>query len=282
MAARGKSTADLLSQISHSLFVTNFPSGCNARQIWDSCKHYKHIVDAFIPSRLSKAGKRFAFVRFVKVENLELLIGNLNTIWMGNHRLRFNLARFQRGDKPPTNSQKGQMPNNDSTWVLINKYYASVLNNKVEGENATVGTPVMVIDEECFIDKNMDLTLVAKIIPWSKDFTVDERVSWVDIEGVPSVAWTSKTFEKIAQRWGELLFIEDPNDKIYGGRDCVLKLNGTGIIMESFKIIIQGRISGVRAREIIEWDPEFIDEDNENDSHSEVECRNTKIIGHFQ
>ncbi|GKC54504.1 hypothetical protein Tco_1077249 [Tanacetum coccineum] len=200
---------------------------------------------------------------------------------MGNHRLRFNLARFQRGDKPPTNSQKGQMPNKIHTG-MNNKSYASVLNNKVEGENATLGTPVMVIDEECFIDKNMDLTLVAKIIPWSKDFTVDERVSWVDIKGVPSVAWTYKTFEKIAQRWGELLFIEDPNDKIYGGRDCVLKLNGTRIIMKSFKIIIQGRISGVRAREIIEWDPEFIDEDNENDSHSEVECRNTKSIGHFQ
>nr|GEW02867.1 RNA-directed DNA polymerase, eukaryota [Tanacetum cinerariifolium] len=245
MAAGGKNTADLLSQVLHSLFVTNSPSGCNARQILDSCKHYGHIVDAFIPLRLSKAG-----------------------------------------DKPPTNLQKGQIPNKIHTG-MNNKSYASVLNNKVEGENATGGTPMMVIDEECFIDKNMDLTLVAKvksfkslpnlrvicnqegfedmtiwylrgfwvalefkhahaceqlqnhsgasswftsIIPWSKDFTVDERVSWVDIEGVLSVAWTSKTFEKIAQR-----------------------------------------ILVIRAREIIGWNPEFIDEDNENDSHSEGE-----------
>ncbi|GJS60856.1 RNA-directed DNA polymerase, eukaryota [Tanacetum coccineum] len=150
---------------------------------------------------------------------------------------------------------------------------ARVLNNKVEGENAMGGTPVMVIDEECFIDKNMDLTLVAKVksieslpnlrVIYNQEGFEDITIWYlggfwvalefclhmhVDIEGVPLVAWTPKTFEKIAQRWGELLFNE---------------------------IIIQDRISVIRTREIIRWNLEFIDEDNENDSHSKVESEFT-------
>ncbi|GKC49046.1 hypothetical protein Tco_1071791 [Tanacetum coccineum] len=70
---------------------------------------------------------------------------------MDSHRLRFNLARFQRGDKPLTKSQKGQIPNkmqipNKIHIGMNNKSYASVLNNKVEGENAMGGTREL-IDE---------------------------------------------------------------------------------------------------------------------------------------
>ena len=87
-------------QVTHSIYVTNFPSGFNARQLWDICLQYGKVVDTFIPSRLLKEGKRFAFVRFAKEENLELLIGNLNTIWVGRFKLQFNMGKYQRGDKP--------------------------------------------------------------------------------------------------------------------------------------------------------------------------------------
>ncbi|GJX79028.1 RNA-directed DNA polymerase, eukaryota [Tanacetum coccineum] len=86
--------------------------------------------------------------------------------------------------------------------------------------------------------KNMELTLVAKVSleflnmqarnsfqlhegvvswfvvikEWYAEFKVDERVAWVDIEGLPFVAWTQKTFTKLATRWGELLYVKDPDD----------------------------------------------------------------------
>ncbi|GJX06134.1 RNA-directed DNA polymerase, eukaryota, reverse transcriptase zinc-binding domain protein [Tanacetum coccineum] len=41
------------------------------------------VVDAFIPSRVSKEGKKSAFACFIKVKNLEVLVGHLNTIWIG-------------------------------------------------------------------------------------------------------------------------------------------------------------------------------------------------------
>ncbi|GJW41140.1 RNA-directed DNA polymerase, eukaryota [Tanacetum coccineum] len=61
------------SQMSHLIFVTNFPSGTSARQLWDICEQYGQVVDSFIPSRVSKDGKIFSFVRFIKVKNLKVL-----------------------------------------------------------------------------------------------------------------------------------------------------------------------------------------------------------------
>ena len=63
------------------------------------------------------------------------------------------------------------------------------------------------------------------------------------------------------------MFIEDPNDNNLWRKRLCVKTNWDGFRMESFKIVIKGKISVIRAREIIGWNPEFIDEDNENDSH---------------
>ncbi|GJT48925.1 hypothetical protein Tco_0975082 [Tanacetum coccineum] len=96
-------------------------------------------------------------------------------------------------------------------------------------------------------DKKFDLTLVAKLKTFQsmpnlcvvcndegfKNITirVEERVMWVDVEGIPSVAWTHKTFAKIASRWG--------------------------------------KVSVIRAREIIGWNPDFIKDDNESNTDCE-------------
>ncbi|GJW95160.1 hypothetical protein Tco_0174832, partial [Tanacetum coccineum] len=41
------------------------------------------------------------------------------------------------------------------------------------------------------------------------DFASDERVVWVDIEGIPLHVWSRETFAKIGNKWGEALDIED-------------------------------------------------------------------------
>ncbi|GKA37696.1 putative RNA-directed DNA polymerase, eukaryota, reverse transcriptase zinc-binding domain protein [Tanacetum coccineum] len=48
----------------------------------------------------SKAGKRFGFVRFINVINMELLIGNLCTVWIGRMHLHANEVRFNHASKP--------------------------------------------------------------------------------------------------------------------------------------------------------------------------------------
>nr|GEX71328.1 RNA-directed DNA polymerase, eukaryota, reverse transcriptase zinc-binding domain protein [Tanacetum cinerariifolium] len=64
-------------------------------------------------------------------------------------------------------------------------------------------------------------------------FVIDERVVWVDIEGVPMKIWTNNTFNTISSKWGELLFEEDrKNMSLY-------------------------KVSG--------WIPDFLEEDDDED-----------------
>ncbi|GKA14820.1 RNA-directed DNA polymerase, eukaryota, nucleotide-binding alpha-beta plait domain protein, partial [Tanacetum coccineum] len=99
------SNADLTSKISHSIYITNFPDSVNSRDLWKECSVYGTVVDVFIPAKLSKVGKRFAFVRFIKVFNIDRLVENLCTLWIGRHHLFANHARFSRPPKPSiTNS----------------------------------------------------------------------------------------------------------------------------------------------------------------------------------
>nr|GFA84151.1 RNA-directed DNA polymerase, eukaryota, nucleotide-binding alpha-beta plait domain protein [Tanacetum cinerariifolium] len=61
-----RSFEDQTLKISHSIYVTNYPDTVNSRDLWKTCSAYGTVVDVFIPLKKSKAGKRFAFIRFIK------------------------------------------------------------------------------------------------------------------------------------------------------------------------------------------------------------------------
>nr|GFA95289.1 RNA-directed DNA polymerase, eukaryota, nucleotide-binding alpha-beta plait domain protein [Tanacetum cinerariifolium] len=63
-----QSKADQTLRISKSAFVSNFPDGCTAKDLWKVCNDYGNVVDVFIPNKKSKVGKRFAFVKFIKAK----------------------------------------------------------------------------------------------------------------------------------------------------------------------------------------------------------------------
>ncbi|GKA92856.1 RNA-directed DNA polymerase, eukaryota [Tanacetum coccineum] len=226
--------------------------------------------------------KKFAFVRFIKVSNINVLVGNLNTIWIGKFKLRFNLARFQRGSingGVKDVEQKQHVRVNVPATSSFSRSFAAAVSNEARPhtiEKNMEDKPAMVIDDDFLLDKNSKLTLVGKVKmfdslpnlriifndegfenviishegiknwfsddqPWTNEFRVEERVLWVDVEGIPSVACTNKTFTKIAKRWGELLFTEDPDDS---------------------------KVSVIRARKIIGWNPEFMEQESETSSDS--------------
>ena len=81
----------------------------------------------------------------------------------------------------------------------------------------------------------------------------------------------SKKFTKIAGRWGELLYAEDPNDNNLWRKRVCLKTKMEEFIMDSFKIIIKGNVHGLRAREINGWNPEFIEDESESSTDVESE-----------
>ncbi|GKD41928.1 RNA-directed DNA polymerase, eukaryota, nucleotide-binding alpha-beta plait domain protein, partial [Tanacetum coccineum] len=89
-----QSKIDQTSKISKSVFISNFLDDCSSRDLWKVCNGYGTVVDVFIPNKRSKAGKRFDFVRFINILNLDRLIENLKTIWIG--RFHLSTARFER------------------------------------------------------------------------------------------------------------------------------------------------------------------------------------------
>ncbi|GJT69624.1 RNA-directed DNA polymerase, eukaryota, nucleotide-binding alpha-beta plait domain protein, partial [Tanacetum coccineum] len=70
---RKKSMEDLTHKISKSVFISNFPDHFSARDPWEVCKGYGTVVDVYIPNRKSKAGKLYAFARFIRADNVERL-----------------------------------------------------------------------------------------------------------------------------------------------------------------------------------------------------------------
>ncbi|PWA39483.1 hypothetical protein CTI12_AA571720 [Artemisia annua] len=86
-------------KIATSFFVTNFPEHIDAKGLWKVCEPYGRIVDAFIPNKRSKAGKRFGFVRFIGVKNEEMFAKSLASIWIGSFHMFASVAHFSRQEK---------------------------------------------------------------------------------------------------------------------------------------------------------------------------------------
>nr|GFA11155.1 RNA-directed DNA polymerase, eukaryota [Tanacetum cinerariifolium] len=45
--------------------------------------------------------------------------------------------------------------------------------------------------------------------PASQEFVCNERIVWVDIEGIPLHLWSSSTFSRIGMKWGTVMDIEE-------------------------------------------------------------------------
>ncbi|GJZ81656.1 RNA-directed DNA polymerase, eukaryota, nucleotide-binding alpha-beta plait domain protein [Tanacetum coccineum] len=152
------SKEDQTLKISKSVFITNFPEGSTAKDLWKVCNDYGAVVDVFIPFKKSKAGKCFAFVHFIKVINLERLVDNLCTIWMGKHHLHANVVRFQRPHKPNAFVPKGT--NSGS----VKSSFASVIKegNKVHASPVNI-EPALILDDSFIKEYDFSSSLMGKI-----------------------------------------------------------------------------------------------------------------------
>nr|GEY57738.1 DIE2/ALG10 family [Tanacetum cinerariifolium] len=206
-------------KISTSIFVTNFLDHAKAKDLWNICKQYGQVVDAFIPDRKSKAGKRYGFIRFIRVYDVDRLVSNLCTLWMGSHHLHANVARFQRLLDVNSGGYTHQNGNYVPKKTEANSNNGSLL-GKVK-EFSSYDNMRMVLGNEGFND--IDLRYMggmwimigfktedtkakfqsclgatswfSQIIQASKEFVIDERITWVDIEGISLKLWSEKDFD---------------------------------------------------------------------------------------
>ncbi|GKC07018.1 RNA-directed DNA polymerase, eukaryota, partial [Tanacetum coccineum] len=91
----------------------------------------------------------------------------------------------------------------------------------------------------------------------SNSFCIDERVAWIDIEGVPLCVWSRNTFEKISSKWGSCLHEEEEDNSFYHRKRLCIKTTIADNIFESFKINVKGKKFWIRAKEVTGWAPKF-------------------------
>ncbi|GJW69240.1 RNA-directed DNA polymerase, eukaryota [Tanacetum coccineum] len=170
MAARNRSNSDYTRLISKSIFVTNFPDNTSAKDLWEVCKGYGTVVDVFIPNRKSRSGKRFAFVRFIKVGNVDRLVENLCTLWIGRMHLHANVVRY---DRPPISSSRPNVAPRPTVKSVSRpsangaSSFVSVLKGNPNTINHISTSPAMVLDDECLVERDLDNFVLGEV----KDFS---------------------------------------------------------------------------------------------------------------
>ncbi|PWA45074.1 hypothetical protein CTI12_AA520810 [Artemisia annua] len=311
-----RSKEDDVARISISIYVTNFPESLSAKELFHVCKQYGHVVDSFIPVKRSKEGKRFGFVRFINVFNVDRLVGNISTIWVNRFKLQANIARFQREplnkkvtEKKNDETSRGTFMNSfkDNGGHVGTKSFVNVVkSNDKAGSGENFDVPGIVLDDECLNTKDLSNTLLGRVKEFaslsnlktvltnegfmdirirymgelwvmmefdsfmSKDlfrdnvgvnswfseikqadieFIPNGRIVWVELEGIPFKFWSGNTFKKVADKWGELLDVDDKDEScLHSKRLCIYTKSHMNIF-DDFKLIFRGKVYWVRAKE---------------------------------
>ncbi|GJZ86897.1 RNA-directed DNA polymerase, eukaryota [Tanacetum coccineum] len=218
--------------------MTNFRDQVTAHDLWKVCNDYGVVVDSLIPYKKSKAGKRFAFVQFIKVDNIDRLVTNLCTIWIGRFHLHENIARFHRELKPsalsrPSNGNERNSPG----------YFVSILKSgKTNDIISDQVLPSLILDDSC--DRDFSLSLMGK---------------------------TRNTFAKVASKWRDHVEWEDLAKKSLFCKCLYVKTKLNKIIDERVKVIMKGSVYYVHAKEMEAWDPFICNDSYESESSDDEE-----------
>ncbi|GAB2287063.1 Splicing factor [Dionaea muscipula] len=79
-----------------TLFVEDIPEGMDNGELKKLFLRYGVVMDAYIPGKRNKAGKRFGFVRYDCAVAAEVAIQRTNGLWIKDKQLKVKRADFVR------------------------------------------------------------------------------------------------------------------------------------------------------------------------------------------
>nr|GEW10378.1 nucleotide-binding alpha-beta plait domain-containing protein [Tanacetum cinerariifolium] len=229
---------------------------------------------------------------FINVFNEERLVNNLCTVWSGRFKLQANIARFQRtpvngnmnftkdeGRFMGKNSHMNKKDNENSvakepkgrgnTYVQVVK--GDVKTGGRVKEFVSLANLKVALCNEGFMNIKINVgSWFSQIIEASRDFVINGRIAWVEVEGVPFKLWSHNTFKRIADRWGKLLDVDDQEETCYHSKRLCIHTKSGRNILESFKIIHRGKAHWIRACETPGWVPDFADESDDEDQEDDM------------
>nr|GEV22514.1 nucleotide-binding alpha-beta plait domain-containing protein [Tanacetum cinerariifolium] len=253
-----ESNASLLERLSCNIYITNFLALFSAKELWNTC--LKYVLDVFIPNKVSKQGKHFAFARFNKK--------SYSNVPLNSSKPSF--AKVVKNNEIPKNHEEpvvleDVVLNFEGNPILVgsvkdfktlSNLYNVIYSEGFSGFKITYLGSFWVLLEfdtfqscENFRTNEAINSWFSSLNYWTSDFEVHDRVVWIDVEGVPLKVWSKYSFNKIATTWREFIFMDDSNSSNkYSMRLCV-KITLQHLIAESFKVILKCKVYVVRAKE---------------------------------
>ncbi|XP_017604350.1 uncharacterized protein LOC108451131 [Gossypium arboreum] len=149
------------------VFIDNIPESMHWKGLWTLFSFPGEIMDAFIPVKRNKAGKRFGFVRFNKEEDAQRAIDRVDGfVLLGETQTLCNL--------------------NSLTERITNIGLGELIIKKIQGRYFLIEVP----DEELMdILKQREWAYLKeffiKVEPRTEKFQVSERAVWIEIAGIP-------------------------------------------------------------------------------------------------
>nr|GEX20445.1 RNA-directed DNA polymerase, eukaryota [Tanacetum cinerariifolium] len=264
-----RSYEDQKQKISHSIFVTNFPKTVTSRDLWKTCGAYGTVVDVFIPFKKSKA------VKGVSSGVPGSLISPAPALVLdGSCLVDRDLSKHVMGKVKDFAS----IPNLPT--FLTGEGFSDIKFTYLGG--------LWVTFELAKAETKEHLINHTRVKSWFhivqdavNDFVSEERIVWVDIKGIPLNAWSRETFVKIGKIWGETLDLKDNFDSSFGRKRLCIKTKHAVSILESFKIIIRGKVYMVRAKELFTWNPSFLTHKEREYSSKDKSVHASKNFPHF-
>nr|XP_043616324.1 uncharacterized protein LOC122588274 [Erigeron canadensis] len=102
-----------------------------------------------------------------------------------------------------------------------------------------------------------------------RNFVPDERMVWIEVNGVPKGAWHTKTFQDILEPWGKSIFYDCEWKEAFSvGKLCIMS-QSKSYIFEELSVSMDDKVYNVWLKEFAPWEPNLL-APNYVDTDSEV------------
>ncbi|KAK9071974.1 hypothetical protein SSX86_008405 [Deinandra increscens subsp. villosa] len=173
-----------LRSISTSFYICNFNPSLTNLDLWKRCERWGTVTDVYIAKHLLKAGHRFGFVRFRKVNDIDAMLLNLRSMWCGTYHVFADVARFSKPEvkKPQPKTTRPHKvyveKSSASTNVLEHVKVASVNVKYVADPSKLIQKPLnktvvitkellnpFINSEQIVLAKMLDVTSLVRLFP---------------------------------------------------------------------------------------------------------------------
>nr|GFB73362.1 hypothetical protein [Tanacetum cinerariifolium] len=216
------------------------------------------------------------------VNNLDRLVENLRTIWIGRHHLYANQVRFERPQKSYSspnsnrpNSSRPFVPHVPNQHVYQNGTYVNAVTKLPGLQGSSIpSSPALVLDESCLVDRDLSKHAMGKV----KDYSSIPNLYIILMEeGFPDVKltylgglWVMFEFDKEVTK---------ANLQKHTGINSWFHeiVDARNDFVSDERIVwvdIEGRVFTIRAKELFTWIPSFLaykereySSEDDSDSH---------------